>query len=340
MVRVRATQIIGSHPSVASLNEQIDYLAGFPERPVLIFGEPGTGRRLAARALHEATHGSEGDFVVLAGAWYQAAKSLAEIDGSGGRPDLVHNMRKGTMVVHEIARIHRGAQAILCDWMEKPSRGASPNRRLIVTSSVPIETLRTLPSFEGRLFSIVSTSRLEVPALNARGDDVLLLAEYFLRRDADTLRLPELPLTPDIRQQLLRRPFLGNVAELEWFVQKSLLARRWVSESLGAPAGGAPQGENTHSHVHVVFQPGEMNFEQVQASLIYQVLRLCKGKQTQAANLLGISRGVLSRLIGKYPNPPANWCDSVVVRRRRLRGKRAGAAPKLVSEDADPGAKL
>jgi DNA-binding NtrC family response regulator len=331
MVQVRATQIIGSHPSMLALNDQINYLASSPGQPVFIHGEPGTGKRLVARGLHEATHGTSADCRYLNGVWYRTAGSLRElrtVQGGGDSPDVLGGLDRGTLIVHEVSQLCIEVQRALVEWIEAAQSGRFPQRRLVATSSVSINKLQASPAFDAKLLAILSTTRLELLPLSERGDDVLLLTRYFLERDGEVFHAKALPLDSAVQQQVLAAPFMGNVSELEWYVQKSLIQGRWLTESLfPATSDDARKLQDSQSHIHLILRLGEMTLDQVEAHFIHEVLRLCKGSQSQAAHLLGLSRGALYRRLEKFPEP----AGGAVVRRWRRRGR--GAASRDVKTD-------
>lgn len=329
MVQVRATQIIGTHPSMLALNDQINYLASSPGQPAFIFGEPGTGKRLVARAIHEATHGNSAECRFLNGVWYRTAGSLPELREKGRGQEgasILDRMDRGTLIVHEVSQLARDGQAALVEWLEAGRGGPTGGRRLVATSSISIERLRASNSLDAKLLAILSTSRLELLPLTERGDDVLLLARYFLERDAGLLQVRALVLDSAVQQRLLAAPFMSNVAELEWFVQKSLMSGRWLTEGLfPATQDEARRLTDSTSHIHLIFRLGEMTMDDVEAHFVREVLRLCKGKQSQAAHILGLSRGALYRRMERL----TNLDDGEVFKlrkRRRAAGGRAGSA--------------
>lgn len=285
------------------LNDQINYLASSAMQPAFIFGEPGTGKRLVARAIHEATHGNSADCRFINGVWYRTPGSLPEIrqvQGVRDCPDVLGKLDRGTLIVHEVSQVAREVQGALLDWIEAGHNARGGARRLVATSSVSIEKLRSSGSLDPKLLAILSTSRLELPPLTERGDDVLLLARYFLERDAALLQTRPLVLDSAVQQRLLAAPFMSNVTELEWFVQKSLLMGRWLTETLfPATHDEARRLTDSTSHIHLIFRVGEMTMDDVEGHFVREVLRLCKGKQSQAAHILGLSRGALYRRIEK-----------------------------------------
>lgn len=282
-----------------SLNDQVNYLASSPTQPVFIYGEPGTGKRLVARAIHEATHGNSAECRFVNGVWFRTGGSLPELRaiaiGEGGVVDA-SGAGGTTLIVHEISQLAREGQAALVEWIEAGRGGAGKPRRLVATSSISIENLRASSSVDAKLLAILSTSRLELLPLTQRGDDVLLLARYFLERDSGLLGAKALSLDSAVQQRLLAAPFMNNVAELEWFVQKSLMGGRWLTEALfPATQDEARRLTDSTSHIHLIFRLGEMTIDDVESHFVREVLRLCKGKQSRAAHILGLSRGALYR---------------------------------------------
>lgn len=313
-----------------SLNDQVNYLASSPAQPVFIFGEPGTGKRLVARAIHEATHGNSAECRYVNGVWFRTAGSLPELRAiaSGGEgKSTIGGMESRTLIVHEVSQLAREGQSALVDWIEAGRGGPTGPRRLVATSSISIENLRTSNSLDGKLLAILSTSRLELLPLVERGDDVLLLARYFLERDSGLLGAKALTLDSAVQQRLLAAPFMNNVGELEWFVQKSLMSGRWLTEALfPATQDEARRLTDSTSHIHLIFRLGEMTIDDVESHFVREVLRLCKGKQSRAAHILGLSRGALYRRMERLEGTDDGELFRVRKKRRsRVAGERAGS---------------
>jgi two-component system response regulator AtoC len=144
---------------------------------------------------------------------------------------------------------------------------------------------------------------LRLPPLRERGDDILTLAEHYVRRYSAKYGKPVERLDPRARDLLLAYPWPGNVRELSHVIERAVLWSRGptldvehlaLEVPVERPDGGPDAGASPSS------RPAGMDLEQWERSLIEQALRECDGNQTRAAQRLGISRDTLRYRLKKY----------------------------------------
>jgi len=205
--------LVGQSEAMAVVQDRIARLAA-ADLPLLIQGEPGSGRIATARAIH-AVSGRRALTILDAAQGPAAAEAALFGDGRPG-----HLAEPGTTVLVEtLEALPRSAQHRLAAWIEAATIGQRlrppPRARLIATSQVGAG------GFPADLWALLFAGRIALPPLRARPEDCAPLARHFLRR------LPGPPeLTPDALRALLVQPWPGNVRELRSVLERAATACR------------------------------------------------------------------------------------------------------------------
>jgi DNA-binding NtrC family response regulator len=274
--------------------------------PVLLLGETGTGKEVAARQLHNASVRSELPFVVVSCATIQVDRAESEMfghergGGAGSRTahvGLVEQAASGTLFLDEVSALPPSLQGKFLRLLEDGSYrrlGGSQelisDARIVSSSNADLPALVAAGSFRADLYYRLNAIELHIPPLRARRDDIIPLAEHFLvqlgRSGGD--RVPT--LTPAANAALRDHSWPGNVREL----------RNRLERGLGLSAG-AP-----HLPAQAIFpeqmlldQPGERVAslaearERAERLHIEETIRQTGGEIAKAAALLGISRTTL-----------------------------------------------
>jgi DNA-binding NtrC family response regulator len=215
---------------MVELLRQIPRLAS-TEVAVHIFGETGTGKERVARAIHRASPRASGPFVALNASSMPDELFEAEMFGHArgaftgalaAREGHVQAADGGTLFLDEVADLTARGQARLLRFLEEGEYrrlGETQLRRtkvrVISAANVDLEERVRRGTFRQDLLYRLNTVTLTLPALRERGDDVLLLAQTFLKRAAEAYRLPVPVLSPDVEATLAAFPWPGNVRQLE-----------------------------------------------------------------------------------------------------------------------------
>jgi DNA-binding NtrC family response regulator len=284
-------------------------VAASTDAPVLLLGETGTGKEMLARAIHAASPRARGPFVpVNCGA---LPRDLVESELFGFRrgaftgaysdaPGVFATATGGTVFLDEIGEMPKEAQVKLLRVLEegelRPVGSPKPvhvNVRLVSASNRPLEALRAEQLREDFYFRI-NTVVVELPALRARPEDVLVLTQHFVGRLARQSGR-QISLARSALEMLLRYSFPGNVRELENVLYSATAVsaddpQTITDRDLKPLLRGAG---TSSSHSAVGEQP--LSMERLEHVAIQQALRLCQGNRTKAASMLGISRDTLYR---------------------------------------------
>ena len=300
--------LLGDSPAIRQLRSQIQRVAPYL-RIALIRGEAGTGKQFVARAIHTYSSGAEGPFIVC------DAEALAESIAGGSRStspsipsagQLLQSAQGGTLYLEGIGRLSPAHQTTLLGFIRgcierrttpaQPSH-ASPRRpdtRILAASDRDLRTLAAVGHFRPDLYSCLSGVELVVPPLRQRIEDIPVLAAWLLRRLADrTGHIPKM-LADATLAQLQDRAWPNNLRELDRvLVQAASLTDGVILEPRHLLALVEPAQPDSATSSAV--QPERL--DDVIRQHVLEVLTRCNGNKLRAAELLGISRSTIYRML-------------------------------------------
>ena len=227
--------LIGECGSIRDLKDRILAIATMG-RPVLITGEPGSGKRRVARAIHDASDRQRSPMIVVNCAAIPMEGIETELFGrdasAGGQAinGLVATAHQGTLFLDEIGVLPQEVQARLLrlvNTQELRAVGGSTSRkvdvRIIASSHMDLEQLSRQGRFRSELLYQLSITSIRVPPLRDRGDDILALANWFLATTATRLKRGEMTWSADALTAIRRYPWPGNVRELENAIERAVI---------------------------------------------------------------------------------------------------------------------
>lgn len=301
--KYRSHDIIGQGDRMQSYRALLETIAEY-DLPVLIRGETGAGKELAANAIHALSDRAAGPFVWINCASIPSELIEAELFGyeggaftgarNRGKPGKFELAADGILFLDEIGDMPLSLQGSLLRVLQTSEivrvGGTTPvtvNARVVCATNRPLPELIRAGRFREDLYHRLNVLPVDVPALRERGD-VGLLAERLLERIGQRLGKSPPSLSVEDRQRLLGHSWPGNVRELE-----NVLTRLIITGTLSLPVldglaetayGGTvlPLSRGIHS---------QMGAE------INAALKQAHGNKRRAAELLGISRAHLYRLL-------------------------------------------
>jgi DNA-binding NtrC family response regulator len=289
--------------------------------PVLIEGEPGTGKELAARAIHAGSKRKSGPFVLLdCGVIPDAefeSELLGHFNGMGAeaKDELVdpgESADGGTLFLDNVEALSSQAQAALLRFMQEqqshPYGGdgpCAPDVRIITACNADLAKLSAKGVFRQDLFYRLTPMRLKTPPLRDRQGDAALLADYFLRNCAIRYGT-ERHLDAATIEWLEKYSWPGNIEELENLISREyLIAENSVIHIQSPAVSGAERRKQTDRRFGNIT---ELNFNQAKSraigeferSYLDKILTTTEGNVTRAANLVGKERRSLGKLLKKH----------------------------------------
>ena len=305
--KIDDTQFILASPVMHKFMALVDRVAGHTET-VLITGETGTGKELIARTIHESSHRRSRPWVDINCAALPENLVESELFGyekgafSGAdvsKPGLFELADKGTLFLDEIGELQLQTQVKLLRVLDgQPFYRLGGHRKIHVDVRIVAATNQDLEAAvkEGRfrqdLFHRLGQFQLRVPPLRERPEDIVALAEHFLR-----LKAPRKNFSSQAISALLSHPWPGNIRELRNLVARMAMESS-VSEidfsSLSVALTGEPAALRQTASMPV------SNLDSMEEQMIIKALERTGGQRTLAAEQLGISRRTLSRKLKEY----------------------------------------
>ena len=278
---------------------------------VLIGGESGTGKELVARAIHHYSMRSSRPWVDVSCAALPEHLVESELFGyergafsgaDSAKPGLFELANSGTIFLDEIGELEPRMQVKLLRVLDgTPYYRLGGVRKITVDVRVIAATNQDLREgvaqgrFRSDLYHRLSQIDLHVPPLRDRLDDIVPLAEFFLRQQN-----PQLRLAPDAMERLRHYRWPGNIRELRNVITKAAVLSRDVeirAHQLPADLQAAQR---------VSTDAGAGDLETMERRMIYKVLEQTGGHHQRAADLLGISRRTLTRKLKTYAEANSN----------------------------------
>lgn len=322
--------MVGESPAMTQVFDAIRRFAR-TDAPVLITGESGTGKELAARAIHERSAFADGPFVAINCGGLPASLVASELFGHEKGAFTGAHQRKigkleaasgGTLMLDEIGDMPLELQPHLLRFLQEMTieriGGNDPIRltlRVIAATNRRLGTQVEQGAFREDLFHRLNCLPLEMPPLRERGEDIVLLAHFFVRRFAAEMTPGgERRLGEPALEAIRRYSWPGNVRELISKLRCAVVMsdnRVLTAHDLGLAIEPRPQ---LSSDIPVELSgavPEAATLEQAKANIEEKLVRDCLYRHAQnvtsAARDLGVSRVTLYRLIDKYhirDNPP------------------------------------
>lgn len=272
---------------------------------VLLEGETGTGKELAARSMHERS-GRKGPFVPLNCVSIPHDLFESELFGhvrgaftgaSADRDGLFQHAEGGTIFLDEISEMPLPMQAKLLRVLEEQSvRPVGSDREVATDARVIAATNRELGEevkagrFREDLYYRLEAVTLRIPPLRERRDDLLLLAEHFIDAFAAQTGAHPVSLGRGDIARLMDYDWPGNIRELKNIMERFVLFGAFPREMLGRDAAaGKPRSF-----------PQDWSLEEVERAHVLSVLEAARGNKSEAARRLGISRKTLERKLNRW----------------------------------------
>jgi len=320
----RDSGIIGNDPSLKQAIEMVASIASM-NAPVLIQGEPGTGKSLLARAIHKACNRSEQPFVTFS-CPLTDPDDLECMEADASREKLEEDQidqewrtrlaqaQGGTLYLNEVTHLPEEIQLELLRVLRdrefdswNPAHVTQPTARFLISSSENLASLVDREKFRQDLYHRISVVCLKLPPLRHRGTDIEQLAEYFRSRYAVEFSKNVVGFTRDALDLLTKHDWPGNVRELESVIKKgvelcqgSRITSGHLAPSLTSPKSNRGTHPSRRPHHPLSIRPLKEALEEPEKRILIQALQALNWNRQETARVLDINRTTLYKKMKKY----------------------------------------
>ena len=313
-VSQRMDTMIGESPAIQRVYSLINRVAD-SDTSIFIGGESGTGKELVARALHARSTRKDAPLIGINCAAMPLALLESELfghvrgaftDAKRARPGLFVQAQGGTLFLDEIGEMPLEMQSKLLRALQerkvRPVGGETEvpfDARLISSTNRDLETEVEEHRFRADLYYRINVVTISVPPLRARGNDILLLAQYFLSKQAKKSGKSVSTISASAARKLLEYDWPGNVRELENCMERALALAAFSEVGVD----DLPDKVRKHHSSQIVIDtanPEELlPLEEMERRYVNRALAAVGGNKTHAAKVLGIDRRSLYRRLDR-----------------------------------------
>lgn len=315
---VEGVELLGESQPLEIVRSQITQIARLSEKSdavfptVLIEGETGTGKDVAARLLHQMGSAAERPFIHIDCASLPAELIETELFGhekgaftsaQGARCGLIEAAEDGTLFLDEVGELPMSLQAKLLNVLERrvvrrigSTRERPVAARFIAATNRNLQDMVLENRFRADLFYRLHVLTLNMPPLRERGGDILLLAKHFLGQTEKKYALAAKGFTPDAIDAMLAYDWPGNVRELKHLVGRAaLLTQGDLIHAADLRIQGA-----SHQQLTSEAAVNGLTIDAAERMLIEEALEKSGGNVSEAARRLGLTRMAMRYRIEKH----------------------------------------
>jgi two-component system, NtrC family, response regulator AtoC len=306
-------RIVGASPTLVAIKSLMRKVASSPASTVLLNGESGTGKDLAAKVIHYNSTRAQRPFMNITCSALPEALLESELFGhergafTGAdrqKRGLLESADGGTVFLDEIGEMVPGLQAKLLRFLEEKTfkrvGGSGDIRvdvRVIAATNRKLEEEVRAGRFREDLFYRLNVLPIVLPPLRDRADDIPRLVEFYVDAYNTEFKKRVRGVAPEAMKRLQSYGWPGNIRELRNTVERAmLLGEGDVLQSDDFTIGGAA----VRLGDRVELPPNGIDLEQLERSLVVQALERTQWNQTRAAALLGLNRDQIRYRIEKF----------------------------------------
>ncbi|MBN2529971.1 MAG: sigma 54-interacting transcriptional regulator [Deltaproteobacteria bacterium] len=284
--------------------------------PVVITGPSGTGKDMVAKVIHETGRRSTGPFVTLSCGsipenlvestlfgYRKGAFSGAQIDSAG----IFASASGGTLYLDDIAEMPQRMQVDLLRVLQEgaytplgDNRKFTIDFRILCSSKMPLKQLVELGRLREDLFYRLQVISIELPALNAREEDIPVLAVHIARAESARLQVPWSGFSASVVRQLTQKDWHGNIREMEQHIRRLLIIGDGEETSENLSAMGFPLQTAAPAWLPRQLGFGKKPALEDEREQVIAALDAAQWNKTKAAELLGMPRRTFYRRLKHF----------------------------------------
>ncbi len=304
--------IIGSSPKMLEIYKTIARVAG-SDVPVLIQGESGTGKELIARAVHDSSHRASGPYVVINCATFPEHLLESELFGyiKGAftnaltdKKGLFEEAKGGTCFLDEIGDMPLNLQVKLLRVLQKneirrvgSTQNITVDVRFLAATNRDLTTLVKSKQFREDLFYRLHVVKINLPPLREHLEDVPLLVDYFFHKIVKKTKKEIHSIAKEAMDILINYNWPGNIRQLENVMERAVALTNNKVLLVSDIPGEIYQGNKDETVMEPVGPRNFPSLEEMKLNYIEQILKHTNGNQNMAADILGIDRKTLYRIL-------------------------------------------
>jgi two-component system response regulator HydG len=317
----RELGIVGCDPSLRQAIELAGTIAS-TRTPVLIVGEPGTGKALLAHMIHALGARRDSALVTFDNSALTDVPAEPERPGEprSGRADVepdwstkLQQAHGGTLFINEVSALSDSLQVQLLHALQDREfetnglHGMAFDVRFLMSSSDNLPAMVEQGRFRQDLYYRISVICLKLPPLRHRMGDIESLADYFRSRFSQEFGKPIVGFTHDALEALMKYEWPGNIRELKAVIRRgvilcqgSRITSGHLASSLSYPRSSRAASAGTRPHLPLAIRPLKEALEEPEKRIIIQALQALNWNRQETARVLDINRTTLYKKMKKY----------------------------------------
>ena len=305
------TSLLGSSEAMQDVLYKIEKIAP-TDANILILGENGTGKTEVAKLIHQKSLRYQKAFVhadlgSLTESLFESElfghKKGAFTDAREDRAGRFESANEGTLFLDEIGNISLPQQAKLLTVLQNrevtrlgTNAPISIDIRLISATNAPIKEMASQNQYRKDLIYRLNTIEIMLPPLHMRGNDVVLLAEYFMKSYNEKYHKNLVEIDEKAKAKLGQYPFPGNIRELQHSIERAVI----MADNQAITARDLDLNSSIETPVMIPQESAILRIDEIEKSTILKAIERHDGNITKAARELGLTRTALYRRLGKY----------------------------------------
>jgi two-component system response regulator HydG len=305
------TSLLGDSEAMQDVLYKIEKIAP-TDANILILGENGTGKSEAAKLIHQKSLRHQNAFIhadlgSLTESLFESElfghKKGAFTDAREDRAGRFEAANGGTLFLDEIGNISLPQQAKLLTVLQNrevirlgTNTPISIDIRLISATNAAIKEMASQNQYRKDLIYRLNTIEITLPPLRARGNDIIVLGEYFMKVYAEKYRKTLFGIDEKAKEKLRKYAFPGNIRELQHSIERAVI----MSDNQELTARDLDLNSSLETPIIVSSENSTLRIDELEKSTILKAIERHDGNITKAARELGLTRTALYRRLGKY----------------------------------------